>query len=78
MSDYQGFEADVADNAASERLLSFTFEGALVQMFRTLDLPKKIQQAYVVQPHRDMDGEVLEAVWKQWIKVETWRRYALA
>ncbi|ORY79776.1 hypothetical protein BCR35DRAFT_304607 [Leucosporidium creatinivorum] len=57
-----------------QRILSHTFHGALVSMLRQLELPRKIKEKQLVPPHRLMQGAELEAAWKAWIEVETWRR----
>ncbi|ORY79777.1 hypothetical protein BCR35DRAFT_352677 [Leucosporidium creatinivorum] len=57
-----------------QRILSHTFHGALVSMLRQLELPRKIKEKQLVTPHRLMQGAELEAAWKAWIEVETWRR----
>ncbi|BGP20208.1 hypothetical protein JCM10213_005937 [Rhodosporidiobolus nylandii] len=57
-----------------QQLLSQSFHSALVYMLRALDLPTKIKQT-PVQPFRpDWSGDELEERWKEWVKVETWRR----
>ncbi|KAI5479046.1 zinc finger, C2H2-type transcription factor [Pseudohyphozyma bogoriensis] len=60
-----------------QRRLSHTFHGALVQMLKQLDLPTRIAQTQLMDPRTPgLSGEVLEAVWKQWVAIETRRRVA--
>lgn len=44
-------------------------------MLRKVALPGKIRATQLVTPHPGLVGEELEAAWKLWIKVETWRRF---
>ncbi|BGP03475.1 zinc finger, C2H2-type transcription factor [Rhodotorula toruloides] len=59
-----------------QRLLSHSFHSALVYMLRALDLPTKVRETIVLLPGEDMQGEELEKAWRDWVKVETWRRVA--
>lgn len=43
-------------------------------MLRQLSLPTKVRQASLVPVHGGLEGEALDAAWKAWIRVETWRR----
>lgn len=44
-------------------------------MLRSLDLPAKVKSTPLEPPRAGMEGEELQRAWKEWIKVETWRRY---
>ncbi|KWU45571.1 hypothetical protein RHOSPDRAFT_32876 [Rhodotorula sp. JG-1b] len=57
-----------------QRLLSHSFHSALIFMLRSLDLPAKVKSMPVAPPRAGMEGEELQRAWKEWIKVETWRR----
>lgn len=43
-------------------------------MLRSLDLPAKVKSMDIAKPRPDLEGEELERTWREWIKVETWRR----
>ncbi|KAM0792594.1 hypothetical protein ACM66B_005255 [Microbotryomycetes sp. NB124-2] len=57
-----------------QRVLSQTFQGALVSMLRQLDLPNKIREASKMTPSYSLSGAELDKEWKRWVQVETWRR----
>ncbi|GAA5830003.1 hypothetical protein JCM11251_006841 [Rhodosporidiobolus azoricus] len=57
-----------------QRLLTQSFHSALIYMLRSLDLPTKIRQTPVPPVTPGMDAQELDAAWKRWVKVETWRR----
>lgn len=44
-------------------------------MLRSLDLPAKVKSTQVTTPRPGMAGDELHRAWKEWIQVETWRRY---
>ncbi|KAK4058625.1 hypothetical protein OIO90_000069 [Microbotryomycetes sp. JL221] len=57
-----------------QRILSQSFQGALVSMMRQLDLPRKIREAGLTTPSYSLAGQELENAWRRWVEVETWRR----
>ncbi|KAL8293014.1 hypothetical protein RQP46_000708 [Phenoliferia psychrophenolica] len=59
-----------------QRQLSHTFHAALVMMLRQLDVPSKVRQASLAPVEIGLSGDALDAAWKAWIQVETWRRVA--
>ncbi|GEM11000.1 zinc finger, C2H2-type transcription factor [Rhodotorula toruloides] len=59
-----------------QRLLSHSFHSALIYMLRALDLPTRVRETTASPPREEMQGEELEKAWRNWVKVETWRRVA--
>lgn len=63
------------------RIESHTFHRALCQMFWELNLVDKVKKASVkadaeAGTREALTGVALEAAWKEWAEVETWRRVA--
>ncbi|GAA6060700.1 hypothetical protein JCM10212_005082 [Sporobolomyces blumeae] len=59
-----------------QRLLSHQFHAYLIYMMKQLDLPSKIKETPLDFPPEGADPQVVEKAWKDWVKVETWRRVA--
>lgn len=55
----------------AQRTMAHTFHGALVSMYRQLDLSSKIGDETVTT---SADSATLEQDWKHWIQLETYRR----
>ena len=59
----------------TERLLSHQFHTSLIYMLKQLDLPKKIRETSLTVPPPNSLPEVVDKAWKDWVQVETWKRY---
>ncbi|GAA5906097.1 uncharacterized protein JCM6883_002549 [Sporobolomyces salmoneus] len=57
-----------------QRLLAQQFHTSLIYMFKQQDVPKMVREANVTFPPDDAPTEVVEQAWKDWVKVETWKR----
>lgn len=63
--------------STSHRLASHKFHPALAEMWKQLDLVNAVKSANAIlstEPAAIEDGAQLEAEWKNWAKVETWKR----
>ncbi|KAI5480120.1 zinc finger, C2H2-type transcription factor [Pseudohyphozyma bogoriensis] len=59
---------------SQQRHLSRTLHGSLVMMFRNLKLLDVIRETKGPSIHAGLAGAELDSIWREWIKVETWRR----
>ena len=59
----------------TERLLSHQFHTSLIYMLKQLDLPKKIRETSLTFPPPNSSPEMVDKAWKDWVQVETWKRY---
>ncbi|GAA5958331.1 hypothetical protein JCM3765_004795 [Sporobolomyces pararoseus] len=57
-----------------QRLLAQQFHTSLIYMFKQLDVPKKVRETSLDHPNFNAPEEVIEQAWKDWVKVETWKR----
>ncbi|GAA6010603.1 hypothetical protein JCM11491_002991 [Sporobolomyces phaffii] len=57
-----------------QRLLAQQFHTSLIYMLKQLDVPRKVRETTVSYPPPDASQDVIERAWKEWVKVETWKR----
>jgi len=57
------------------RLTAQTFHQSVIQMFRQLDLVGIIKRTAVLSPD-GLCGLDVDSAWKEWVRVESWRRVA--